>query len=128
MSGNTLIRSFWLGAGFLALIVGIIGIFLPLLPTVPFLLLAAFCFERGSERLHNWLMSHDRLGPPIHNWNRYGAISTQSKIAALTAMIVIVVATYLFGYPTYVTLIQIAVLAPVALFIVSRPTPPKDCV
>ena len=53
-------------AGWLAIVLGVIGIILPLLPTTPFLLLAAACFARSSEKFHTWLLSHKYLGPYIH--------------------------------------------------------------
>ena len=56
-------RVLWSLAGTLALATGIVGIFLPLLPTTPFVLLAAFCFSRGSARLEAWLLAHPRWGP-----------------------------------------------------------------
>ena len=78
-SDYSLARALWLGVGSLSLVAGVIGIVLPLLPTTPFLLLTAFCYARGSERLHRWLISHQRLGPPIEHWRRYGAISRRAK-------------------------------------------------
>ncbi len=81
-------------AGVLALVLGILGIFLPLLPATPFLLLAAFCFARSSERFHSWLLNHPRLGPPIRDWQERGVIRTGPKLLA-TAMLA-VSATFLF--------------------------------
>jgi len=79
-------RIFLLIIGFLSLVLGIIGIFLPLLPTTPFLLVAAFCFARSSERFHRWLMSHPVLSPPIRDWQERGVIRTGPKLMA-TAML-----------------------------------------
>lgn len=62
----------WIAAGGLALTLGVVGVFLPLLPTVPFLLLSAFCFGRGSSRLHRWLLQHRVFGPPIEDWIESG--------------------------------------------------------
>ncbi len=56
---------------------------MPLLPTVPFMLLAAFCFARSSPQLEAWLVDHPRFGPHIHAWNTRGAISRRGKYAAL---------------------------------------------
>ena len=58
-------RVIWLIAGSISLGLGLLGVFLPLLPTVPFVLLAAFCFARSSERLHDWMLEHPKFGPAI---------------------------------------------------------------
>jgi len=58
---------------------GAIGIVLPLLPTTPFILLAAFCFARSSKRCHGWLVNHKVFGPIITNWTEYGAIGEALK-------------------------------------------------
>lgn len=79
-------RGLWLGAGLLFLALGTIGAFLPLLPTVPFLLLAAFCFARGNPAWEQRLLDHPRYGPPLRQWRERRAISRRAKIAALTAM------------------------------------------
>lgn len=121
-----LIRLFWLAGGFLSLGAGIIGIVVPLLPTTPFLLLAAFCFARGSKRLHDWLVHHPRLGPPIHDWQRHGAISKRAKRMAMLAIAAVLLASILFGVALYVIVIQLVVLSAVSAFILTRPNPPTD--
>ena len=107
---NGLARHLWLGAGLAALGTGTIGIALPLLPTVPFYLLAAFCFTRSrpewAERLHN----HPRYGPPLRQWRDRRAIGRKAKVAALVAMGLSVVATgFTLGWPW--VLIPLAVMA-----------------
>lgn len=69
--------------GCLALAFGIIGIFLPLLPTTPFLLLAVYCFTRSSNRLYNWLIQHKIFGRYIYNYMAYRAIEPKTKLLAL---------------------------------------------
>ncbi|WP_225976647.1 MULTISPECIES: YbaN family protein [Corynebacterium] len=64
---------------------GIIGIVLPLFPTTPFLLLAAYCFAKSSPRMHDWLLSHPQLGPYITNYQS-GAMSKKHKIFTLTTI------------------------------------------
>ena len=78
-----MVRFAYLLAGWTALLLGAAGVLLPLLPTVPFVILAAFCFARGSPRLERWLVEHPRFGPHISAWRSRGAISRTGKQAAL---------------------------------------------
>jgi len=71
--------------GFLSLAIGAVGAFLPLLPTVPFMLLAAFFFARSSPRMERRLLEHPVVGPHIVAWRSRGAISRRGKRAALVA-------------------------------------------
>lgn len=70
-------------AGTIALILAVVGIFLPLLPTTPFLLLASACYLRGSERLHRWLLGHRVLGPYLASFQTGRGIPLRAKITAL---------------------------------------------
>jgi uncharacterized membrane protein YbaN (DUF454 family) len=72
--------------GCLAVLLGILGIFLPLLPTTPFLLLASACFARGSDRLHNWLISHGTFGQYLRNFEEGRGIPARAKVLALVMM------------------------------------------
>ncbi|HMZ01885.1 MAG TPA: YbaN family protein [Burkholderiaceae bacterium] len=76
----------WLIAGLLALLLGIVGIFVPLLPTTPFVLLAAACFSRGSSRCERWLLEHPRFGPMVRDWRAYRAIPLRAKQFAFVMM------------------------------------------
>lgn len=76
-------RLLYLGLGFASVALGALGIVLPLLPTVPFMLLAAFFFARSSPRLEDWIVGHPRFGPHIRAWRERGAISPAGKRAAL---------------------------------------------
>jgi len=81
-------RLLWGAAGVLALAAGIVGIFLPLLPTTPFVLLAAFCFSRGSERCERWLVEHPRFGPMVLDWRANRAVPLRAKQLATVMMLI----------------------------------------
>lgn len=76
-------RLLYLLLGWASLALGAVGLVLPLLPTVPFVILAAFFFARGSPRLEQWLTGHPQFGPHIEAWRKRGAISRKGKRAAL---------------------------------------------
>ncbi|HLV28644.1 MAG TPA: YbaN family protein [Burkholderiaceae bacterium] len=81
-----MIKTLYNIAGTVALLLGILGIFLPILPTTPFLLLASACYLRGSERMHRWLMNQRHLGPYLRNFQAGRGIPLRAKIAALAVM------------------------------------------
>ena len=78
----TPIRALWFVVGLCAVALAVLGVALPLLPTTPFVLLAAFAFAKSSERWHTWLRRHRVFGPIIENWREHGAISRRA-ISAL---------------------------------------------
>lgn len=80
------LRVLWLVAGFVALATGIVGAFLPLLPTTPFVLLAAWCFSRGSARWEHWLLTHRRWGPMVRDWRAHRAVPLRAKQLATVMM------------------------------------------
>ncbi|KFI08596.1 YbaN family protein [Massilia sp. BSC265] len=79
-------KLFYNVAGALAVLLGILGLFLPLLPTTPFLLLASWCFARGSDRLHRWLLSHRVFGEYLRNFEAGRGIPLKAKILATTML------------------------------------------
>ncbi|MFT6911423.1 MAG: uncharacterized membrane protein YbaN (DUF454 family) [Paracoccaceae bacterium] len=115
-------RLFYAIAGVMALTCGTLGIILPLVPTVPFLILAAFCFAKSSPQLHNWLVEHPLLGPPIQDWRDRGAISLRGKRAATISILLVFSLSLYLGLPPLILIIQGSVLCCVLLFIWSRPT------
>ena len=117
-------RLAWLGLGFGSVALGLVGVFLPLVPTTPFLLLAAFGFARSSPRLHAWLVEHPRHGAAIRDWHRHRAIGRRAKAAAALAMLAAFGASVLAGLPAGLLAVQAAVLLAVAAFLLTRPAPP----
>jgi len=70
-------------SGTISLMIGLIGIFIPVLPTTPLLLLSAYCYLRSSKRLYNWLVHHKILGIYIYNYLTYKAVPKSTKIGSL---------------------------------------------
>lgn len=85
-TGSPLNKYLLIAAGLVSLGLGIIGIFLPLLPTTPFLLLSAFCFIRSSRRLYGWLINHRVLGAYIHDYLKYRAVPMKTKVFAVVLL------------------------------------------
>ena len=114
-------RIVWLTFGALSVLAGFAGVFLPVLPTVPFLLLAAFFFGKSSQRAHDWLLSHQTLGPAIRDWQENGAISRKSKYLSAGSMVIVFTISVLLNIPVYVLIIQLVILLSVSYFIWTRP-------
>ena len=119
-------KLFFLGLGWICVALGVVGIVLPVLPTTPFLLVAAWAFARSSPRFRDWLVGHRTLGPYVNDWNEYGAIPTRAKVLAIAVMSVS--AAWLFGWsdlPIAVKLIATACMLGAAVFILTRPDTPS---
>ncbi|WP_207791527.1 YbaN family protein [Sandaracinobacteroides saxicola] len=117
-------RPLWIAFGLTALSLGAIGVVLPLLPTTPFLLLAAFAFARSSPRLHSWLLGHRLFGPFIENWHRHGAISRRVKIVSALSMAAVFGVSLALGVSGWVLAVQALALGASALFVLTRPEGP----
>jgi len=116
-------RLIYIVIGGLAVLLGVIGIFLPLLPTTPFLLVAAWAFAKSSPRLEHWLVTHPRLGPPLRDWRERGAIPARAKVIAIAAMAASLAYVLLVpSIPAYGKIGAAVVLACCATFIVTRPS------
>ena len=114
-------RFLWATLGLCCVGLGMLGVVVPLLPTVPFMLLAAFFFARSSERLHNWLLSHPQFGPAITDWQDRGAINPRVKRLSTIAIAGVFGLSVILGIKTLVLVIQAVVLSCVLLFIWTRP-------
>lgn len=115
-------RVLWGIAGLTSLGLGALGAVLPLLPTVPFLLLAAFCFSRSSQVLHDWLLDHAVFGPSIAHWREQGAISLPAKRLATLSVVLVFGLSVALGLETWILGVQALVLTCVMVFIWTRPT------
>jgi len=119
-------RLFWNACGLAFVGIGIVGAFVPLLPTVVFMLVAAFCFARGSPRLHDWLLNHRQFGSPIRDWRENGAIRRPAKRMAMAAIALSFVLSLGLGAKVWVLGLQALALGAVSAFILTRPEGPRQ--
>jgi uncharacterized membrane protein YbaN (DUF454 family) len=119
--GNPILRGLLITAGSLSLVLGIIGIFVPLLPTTPFVLLAGWCFLRSSDRFYVWLLDHPTLGPGLKAWNEKKAIPVAAKRLAILTLSFSVLFIWTSGAPLPVKVGVTLFLVSVSVFIATRP-------
>jgi len=115
------LRVAWGLAGALALVVGLIGVVVPLLPTTPFVLLAAFCFARSSERCERWMLEHARFGPILRDWRARRAVPLRAKQFA-TVMMAIGCISAAFLLPARVAWLPALVCTVTAVWLWRLPT------
>jgi hypothetical protein len=116
-------RWLWLLLAWVALMLGLLGVILPGLPTTPFVLLAAFAAARGSNALHRWLHAHPRFGPLIGDWEREGAVSLRAKRVASLTMLFCALVLYLISPAWWMAAIPTLIMAIVATWLWRRPLP-----
>ena len=112
-----LIRILYIIAGFVSLALGILGIFVPGLPTTPFMLLTAFLFARGSKRIHQWLIHNRFVGSYITEWNRSKGLSRRTKIKSVTLMALVLTVSLVFITKTIAIKIIIVALGVIGIFV-----------
>ena len=93
------LRAAYLAAGFGFLGLGILGMVLPVLPATPFVLLAAACFARSSERFYHWLLNHRAFGPLVREWREHRSIPYRVKLFAIAMMASTLAVSVLFFVP-----------------------------
>lgn len=121
-----MVRPLLILTGVVSLILALLGVVLPLLPTTPFLLLSAACFARSSKRLHDWLLAHPRLGPFISDWERGGAIRPAAKrMATLLILVSGGLSLLLVKAPAWAQAAMALTFLGVLTFIWSRPSTPR---
>jgi len=108
---------------YLFLILAVIGVVLPGLPTVPFLLLTAWFAARGSDRLHSWLYAHPSLGKLLIDWEQQGAVSRSSKVIAVVLLMASWIVMYLRIDNQWLMAGLAVLFLSVIVFLLSRPDP-----
>ena len=111
----------WYSVGAIAFSFGVVGVILPVIPTVPFLLIAVWAFARSSPALRQKILNHRVYGPPIKAWQERGAIGRFAKIWAIMAMGIGVVFSIWAGMPVWLIMAQVVVCLSISLYVATRP-------
>ncbi|HYO51494.1 YbaN family protein [Archangium sp.] len=118
-------RFVFMALGFVCVGLGMLGVFLPLLPTTPFLLVALWAFSRSSRRFHHWLYTHPRFGPRLQEWHEHGTVPVKVKVSALTAMAVsLALLAFVVRVKWPVLAVAAALMLVGAAYVLSRPSRP----
>ncbi len=117
-----LLRCIFFALAWVSLGLGAIGIFVPLLPTTPFLILSAFCFSRSSDRWYRWLLSRPHIGPLISDWQERGVIRPPAKWMAGIMLCVSVIFVWLVTPLMSIKILTSLLLLSILIFISTRPS------
>ncbi len=107
--------------GLLFLVLGFIGLLLPIIPTTPFILVSVWFFARSSKKLENWLVNHKIFGKSIRDWKEKGAISKKAKMSAIPLILFSFSATIYFSELFYLNLFLAFLGVSISTFIITRP-------
>jgi uncharacterized membrane protein YbaN (DUF454 family) len=119
------LRAIWFAVGAVSTGFGLAGAILPLVPTTPFVLVAAYAFARSSPRLEAWLLNHARFGRLIRNWRQHRGVEPHVKVAAVCVMAATFMMSWILGLSPTLLAIQGAALAAAAIFVLTRPSVPE---
>lgn len=127
MSVRFLQRPVFLALGLMFVGLGLLGSVLPVLPTIPFMILALWCFARSSKTFHDWLYHHRIFGPPLRKWDQHRVIPPIAKFAAVTAMAASMIYVSLYSTaPWYALAAMGAFIVYGAWYILSKPSQVPD--
>jgi uncharacterized protein len=114
-------RLFWTALGFINVALGLVGLLLPVMPTTIFLIIAAWCFAKGSPQRLEWLLAHARFGPLLRDWRERGAIPRRAKRLAIGMMSLSYIVTFLSVSSSPVRVLVAGILISVSAYILTRP-------
>ena len=124
---SDLLRWILICCGWISIVAGVIGIFLPLVPTVPFLLLAVACFARSSERFHSWLVEHNHLGPLVRDYLNGTGIPRRAKRTAIGMIwVTLPASTFLFAQVLWLKVLLMTIAVGITLYLLFLPTSPEE--
>ncbi|TGK01427.1 DUF454 domain-containing protein [Leptospira langatensis] len=122
----SIVRYLLVIVGTISLVLGIIGIFTPVLPTTPFLLLTAACYARASQKFYNWLMNNKYFGNFIRDWRIHKAIPLKAKIIAVASIVITMTISAIFAPIIYVRIGMAIIGICVIVYILRFPTKKKE--
>ena len=122
-----MMRGVYIVVGTIALVIGAIGLFLPVIPTTPLVILAAACYYRGSDRLHNWILSSGWFGETVKNYQEGRGLTRHTKVKAISMMwAMIFISAWFFVSNLFVRVAIICVAIGVTVYLVRLPTLEKN--
>lgn len=120
---SRLIRSILISFGWVGVLLGVIGLFVPVMPSTVFFIVALWAFSNGSERFHDWLYHHKHFGPPLRAWHEHRAIPVKAKTFAVLGMAIsFLITIFATSEGSLVPPIYAAVMVVASLYILSRPS------
>ena len=120
---NNFVRWILICCGWCSILAGVIGVFLPIVPTVPFLLLSAACFARSSVRFHSWLLEHQYMGPLVRDYQDGSGIPLRAKKMAIGMIWVsFTTSAFLFETDVWIKIFLASVAAGITLYLLKLPT------
>jgi uncharacterized membrane protein YbaN (DUF454 family) len=124
---SKIIRPLFFILGWLLFSLGVVGAFLPVLPTTPFMILALWCFARSSDRFHDWLYTHRLFGPPLQLWHEHRVIPLAAKYIALFFMVASLIYLFVFlDAAIWARVLMSTSMALGAWFILTKPSLPPE--
>lgn len=119
----------FLALGWLFFALGFVGIFLPILPTTPFMILALWAFSKGSQKIHHWLLNHPRFGKTLRDWEQHRVIPIRAKMMAFTFITASAIYIVFFSnIPNYAAIMSVSTMACAITYVLTRPSKPKKTV
>jgi len=120
---RSLVRMAYAALAGIALALGVIGLFLPVIPTTPFVIVAAWAAAKGSPRLHQWLWNHPQIGPLLHAWYTKRAVPRRAKWFACITMSISWISLYVMGMSGIILGVIALLFIAVCIFLITRPEP-----
>jgi len=113
--------------GWLFFSLGVVGVFLPVLPTTPFMILALWFFSKSSERFHHWLYNHRLFGPSVKLWDDYRVIPLPAKIVAVSFMMISMSVLVVFStLENWIKVMTAVFMLYAAIYILGKPSRPPE--